>query len=85
MSLGEEECRRYIIVFHQPCPCMLDGFDMDPQEALARELLAGCSGGHWDEADVKRKEELLDQAQHLQSLFVFQPGPNLKLDPPPST
>lgn len=85
MSLGEEECRRYIIVFHQPCPCMLDGFDMDPQEALARELLAGYSRQRWDETDSKRREELLDQAHHLLGLFVFQPGPNLKLDPPPST
>lgn len=84
VSLGEEECRRYIIVFHQPCPCMLDGFDMAPEEALARELLAGLGWAQsWDSVDVKRREELLDQARHLLSLFIFQAGPNLKLDPPP--
>jgi hypothetical protein len=64
---------------------MLDGFDMAPEEALARELLAGLGWPRetWEFADAKRREELLDQARHLLGLFVFQAGPNLKLDPPP--
>jgi glycine/serine hydroxymethyltransferase len=38
MSMSEEECRRYIIVFGSPCPCETDHKELTPEEALAKEI-----------------------------------------------